>query len=60
MPITTKGKIISDMLIYHFISIFTRVQQSSLYPLEKIRYRILIPEFYVKQICKHGRSVTIG
>ena len=26
--------------------------------LEKIRYRI--PEFYVIQICKHGRSVVIG
>ena len=28
--------------------------------LEKIRYRIIIPEFYVIQICKHGRSVVIG
>ena len=28
--------------------------------LEKIRYRIIIPEFYVIQICKHGRSVAIG
>ena len=28
--------------------------------LEKIRCRILIPEFYVIQIYKHGRSVTIG
>jgi hypothetical protein len=28
--------------------------------LEKIRYRIIIPEFYVTQICKHGRSVVIG
>ena len=28
--------------------------------LEKIRYRIIIPEFYVLQICKHGQSVVIG
>ena len=27
--------------------------------LEKIRYRIKIPEFYVI-LCKHGRSVVIG
>ena len=25
-----------------------------------IRYRIMIPEFYVIQICKHWRSVAIG
>ena len=29
-------------------------------PLEKIRFRIMVPEFYVIQICKHGRSVVIG
>ena len=28
--------------------------------LEKIIYRVLIPEFYVIQICKHWRSVAIG
>ena len=28
--------------------------------LEKIRYRIIIPEFYLIQICKYGRSVVIG
>ena len=28
--------------------------------LEKIRYRIIIPEFYVIQIIKYGRSVVIG
>ena len=28
--------------------------------IEKIRFRIMIPEFYVIQICKHGRSVAIG
>ena len=27
--------------------------------LEKIRYRIIVPEFYVI-LCKHGRSVAIG
>ena len=28
--------------------------------LEKIRFRIIIPEFYIIQICKHGQSVVIG
>ena len=28
--------------------------------LEKTKYRIIIPEFYVIQICKHWRSVAIG
>ena len=28
--------------------------------LEKMRYRIMIPEFYVIQLCKHWRSVAIG